>query len=68
MRLIYHPEAEAELISAAEFYEGSLPGLGAQFLDVADRAIQSIRMAPERSAVVAAGVRRYLMPRFPFAG
>jgi len=67
MRLIYHPEAEAELISAAEFYEGRLPGLGTQFLDAADRAIQSIHMAPERSAVVAAGVRRYLMPRFPFA-
>ena len=67
MRLIYHPDAEAELISAAEFYEGRLPGLGTQFLDAADRAIQSIQMDPERSAVVAAGVRRYLMPRFPFA-
>jgi len=29
MRLIYHPEAEAELIGAAEYYEHRLPGLGA---------------------------------------
>jgi hypothetical protein len=30
MRLIYHPEAEAEIIEAAEFYEGQIPTLGAQ--------------------------------------
>ena len=36
MRLIYHPEAEAELIGAAEYYERRLPGLGAQLLDAVD--------------------------------
>jgi toxin ParE1/3/4 len=67
MHLIYHPEAEAELISAAEYYEDRLPGLGGQLLDAVDRAIRSVHLAPERSAVVAAEVRRYLMPRFPYA-
>lgn len=39
MRLIYHPDAEAELIKAAQFYERRVSTLGAQFLDTADRAI-----------------------------
>jgi plasmid stabilization system protein ParE len=67
MRLIYHPEAEAELIGAAEYYEHRLPGLGAQLLDAVDRAVRSIEGAPERSALVAPEIRRYLMPRFPYA-
>jgi hypothetical protein len=56
MRLIYHPGAEAELIESARFYEQQIPSLGGQFLDAA-----------ERWSIIEAGVRRYLMPRFPFA-
>ena len=33
MRLIYHPDAEAELIAAAQFYEQRVSTLGVQFLD-----------------------------------
>lgn len=67
MRLIHHPEAAAELIEAARFYERRVPGLGAQFLDAADRAIATIQEAPERWSLLEADVRRYLMARFPFA-
>jgi plasmid stabilization system protein ParE len=67
MRLIYHPEAEAELIAAARFYEQKVSMLGAQFLDAADRGIGIIVEAPERWNLIAEDVRRYLIPRFPFA-
>ena len=67
MRLIHHPDSEAELIAAAQFYERRVPTLGAQFLDAADRAIAIILEAPERWHVIEADVRRYLMPRFPYA-
>jgi len=67
MRLIYHPDAEAELIEAAQFYERRVPTLGAQFLDAADRAIGVIQDAPGRWSVIEADVRHYLMPRFPHA-
>lgn len=40
MGLIYHPDAETELIQAAQYYEGRLATLGVQFLDDADRAVQ----------------------------
>jgi toxin ParE1/3/4 len=67
MRLIYHPEAEVELIEAARFYEQRVSTLGAQFLDAVDRAILIILDAPDRWRIVEADVRRYLMPRFPYA-
>jgi len=67
MRLIYHPDAEMELIEAAQFYERRVSALGSQFLDAADIAIGEIQNAPERWSVIEADVRRYLMPRFPYA-
>ena len=67
MRLIHHPEAEAELIEAARFYERRVPTLGVQFLDAADRAIGVIQEAPERWKIIEADVRQYLIPRFPYA-
>ena len=67
MRLIHHPDAEAELIGAARFYEGRVPTLGAQFIDAADRAVRVIQEAPERWGIIEADVRHYLMPRFPYA-
>ena len=62
MRLIYHPDAEAELIESARFYEQRVPSLGGQFLDAAELAIGAILDAPERWSILEAGVRRYLMP------
>lgn len=67
MRLIYHPDAEVELIQAARFYESRVSTLGSEFLDAADRAIAVIVEAPDRWSIIEADVRRYLMPRFPYA-
>ena len=66
MRVIYHPDAEAELIEAAKFYEERISGLGAEFLGDIDRAILTISATPDRWAVVAKDTRRYLLPRFPY--
>jgi toxin ParE1/3/4 len=67
MRIIHHPDADAELIDAARFYETKVPGLGAEFLDAIDAAVGAILQAPERWRIIAADVRRYLTPRFPYA-
>jgi toxin ParE1/3/4 len=67
MRLIYHPDAEAELIEAAQFYEQRVATLGGQFLEAIDQAVRDIADAPERWRIVEADVRQYLMPRFPYA-
>lgn len=67
MRLIYHPEAEAELVDAAEYYERRLKGLGAEFLDAIDSAVEVVISDPLRHAPCGHGIKRYLMPRFPYA-
>ena len=67
MRLTYHPDAEHELIAAAQYYERRVATLGVQFLDEADRAVSIILDAPERWKIIEEDVRTYLMPRFPYA-
>jgi plasmid stabilization system protein ParE len=67
MRLTYHPKAEAELVAAAGYYEARVPTLGAQFIGAADTAVVLIAEAPDRWRKVASEVRRYPMPRFPYA-
>jgi toxin ParE1/3/4 len=67
MRLIYHPDAERELIEAARYYEGRVARLGVQFLEEADRAVAIILETPGCWRIIEEDVRSYLMPRFPYA-
>ncbi len=67
MRIIHHPEATAELTEAGRFYEDRVAGLGGQFLDAADEAVRVISASPTEWRIIEGDVRRYLMPRFPYA-
>lgn len=67
MRLIYHPDAELELIDAARFYEGRVRGLGEQFLATVDEGVSMIQAAPERFRIVERDVRRLILRRFPYS-
>lgn len=62
----YHPEFENDLTAAAVYYEQQRAGLGAEFLDEAEQAVETILSAPQRWPVRVGGVRRYLVARFPF--
>lgn len=66
MRLIYHPDAEAELLEAVLFYEGRVPGLGERFLNDFQEAISKIQEAPGIWQRLENDLHRYLMPRFPY--
>lgn len=66
MRLIHHPEAEAELLEAVQSYEGKARGLGDRFLQEFDAAIVSIQESPDRWRVVGDDVQRFLLRRFPY--
>ena len=61
------PPAEEEMIEAALFYEAAAAGLGDDFLDDVQHAIDSVREHPELGANVALGFRRILVRRFPFS-
>jgi toxin ParE1/3/4 len=67
MQVTQHPEATAELTEASQAYEKKVPSLGAQFLDAVDEAVSIISNDPERWRIIEEEVRRYLMPRFPYA-
>ncbi len=62
------PEAEAELQSAATWYEEKRPGVGIEFIAVLDRAFESILENPEACPVWRPDrpYRRLLLKRFPY--
>jgi plasmid stabilization system protein ParE len=59
--------AELEMLDAAKYYELQATGLGEDFLDKIDTAIQDISENPERWPIVRGHVRRRLVHRFPYA-
>jgi hypothetical protein len=71
VRVRFHPEAEAEVLTATEWYESERPGLGTEFLESLERAGGAIRERPETwprwpGVQERLGIHRYLMERFPF--
>lgn len=72
MRLELHPEARAELRSAALWYDERRTGLGDEFIAEVSAALDRIGDAPESYAAWpgtrAAGplIRKATIPRFPY--
>jgi len=58
--------AEAELQDAAAWYDERSPGLGLRFIVTVRKKSEEILEAPQRWPI-AAGARRVLMGRFPYA-
>jgi len=55
-----------ELTEAAAYYEGRVPGLGADFLDEVDATIARILQFPEAWSQLSEGFRRCALRRFPY--
>lgn len=60
------PPAEEEMTEAAFFYEANSTGLGSDFLDDLQRAIDAVREHPRLGRPVARGLRQAPLGRFPF--
>jgi plasmid stabilization system protein ParE len=72
VRLVLHPDAVAEATAAGDWYESQRPGLGADFAGEVERAFEMISENPQTWPAwpgfpIGLGVRRFLLPRFPFA-
>ena len=63
-RVEFHPEAQAEFIAAARFFEGKAEGLGLDFIDMVQRASLRLLQFPHSGRPVSRRVRRLLVPRF----
>ena len=66
MKLEFHPEAIAELRSAAEYYEECRPGLGQRFVDAVEDAVRRISGTPLAWRLFEHDVRRCLTRVFPY--
>lgn len=66
-RLVFRPQAEAEVLDARAWYEEQRPGLGQTFAAAVDRALAGIVQNPLAYPCVHGETRRALVQRFPYA-
>ncbi|HKP94871.1 MAG TPA: type II toxin-antitoxin system RelE/ParE family toxin [Fibrobacteria bacterium] len=66
MKIRLHPEASKEVAEAVLWYEGQQAGLGQRFADEAEAAIYRIAAFPNINSEIGKGLRRGMMPIFPF--
>lgn len=67
MKLItFHPDADAEVTEAVQFYETRSPGLGAALLDEVQRSLNQMAETPEAYRRIGRRVRRKPLWRFPY--
>jgi len=66
MRVIFHPEAHAEMIGQARYYENKSEGLGADFLDAVEDATRRIAQSPNAGPIEHVNIRKRLVSGFPF--
>ena len=66
MEVRFHPDALAEMIAAAQYYDRRVPGLGARFLDAVEAAARQIQRQPTLGALDSAGRRRRAVRHFPY--
>ena len=62
----FHPEAEAEMIDAAVWYESQQATLGKRFVTTVQDALNRIELNPELYPIVENDVRRCMTNTFPF--
>lgn len=66
MSFHFHPDAEAELSEAIQYYENVEPGLGQDFAVEVYSAVQRAITYPNAWMVLEGEVRRSLVRRFPY--
>lgn len=62
----FHPEAEAEMMFAAKFYETQQRDLGKRFLASVQDVLNRIQVNPLLYHEIEGGFRRSLTTKFPF--
>jgi plasmid stabilization system protein ParE len=67
MRVLFRPDARAEVLEAQAWYESRASGLGMEFARSVDAAVASAVRTPESFALVTGSCRRILLRRFPFS-
>ena len=64
---VFHPLAEQELVDAAAYYEEQKSGLGLEYLEEVEHAINFLIHYPEAGSIVRGSIRRLVLPKFPYS-
>jgi len=67
MRVAFRPEARAEVLSARQWYDQQVRGLGRDFAHAVDSAVASIRENPRAYRQIDVDCRRVLLQSFPYS-
>lgn len=62
--LQFHPEAQAELVGAAQYFEGEAQNLGLDFIDFVQRTALRLVEFPASGRRVGRRLHRVVVPRF----
>ena len=65
-RVVFHAEAEAELVAAAAEYEAHTSGLRVDFIAEVERATHALASYPKIGHRFSRRLRRVLVRRFPY--
>ncbi|MBF2002311.1 MAG: type II toxin-antitoxin system RelE/ParE family toxin [Synechococcales cyanobacterium M58_A2018_015] len=65
--VVFHPLAEQELLDAATYYEEQKLGLGLEYLEEVEHAVNFLSRYPESGPEVRGSVRRLTLPKFPYS-
>jgi len=60
------PDAEKEMFDAIVYYDNEAEGLGDEFFNDIQSAVQKIQRNPESWAVIEDGIRKFLIVKFPY--
>jgi len=66
--LRFHPEADAEMMEAAVFYENQQQDLGKRFLSTVQNSLILIQINPDLYPSIHNDVKRCITKSFPFYG
>ena len=66
MKYRFHPQAEAELNEAVDYYDGCQEGLGLEFAKEVYAAIETVCRYPLAWTPLSRNTRRCLLNRFPY--
>jgi toxin ParE1/3/4 len=65
--LIFHPDVQYDIKEPYDWYEGKAIGLGDDFVNELESAIEAVTVLPDTWPNFLKGFRRFLLKRFPFS-
>ena len=66
MRVRFFPPAKRDLVKAFDYLQHERPGLGFDFLDDVQQAVEQIKQFPRAAPEIDPGIRRQLCRRFRY--